>query len=125
MIEIFIPYKLKSIANICENPFVKSKRLKKEKKYVFFFLKPLINFDILSSPIIVTLTRISSRMLDAEDNLPFAFKSIRDSISEILVTDKPRGHGDNDQRIVWKYNQEKGKLSGIKISIKSYTENSL
>lgn len=65
----------------------------------------------LRLPGIVTLTRISPRLLD-DDNLRGAFKSIRDGIADAFhVTDAPGGP------IAWKYAQRKGKLSRVEIKI--------
>ena len=50
---------------------------------------------------VVTLTRISPGTLDREDNLPSAFKAIKDSVAECLGID------DRDPRVEWRYAQEK------------------
>ena len=51
----------------------------------------------------VKLTRVSPRQLDAEDNLPGAFKSVRDGIADALGID------DRDPRVTWSYAQLQGK----------------
>jgi hypothetical protein len=90
---------------------------------------------VIPFPCEVTLTRISPRFLDSEDNLPIAFKWIKDEIGacffpEKLVTFhkkngkivKNKGHADSDPRVKWKYSQEKGKIAGIRIEIRSLEE---
>lgn len=57
-------------------------------------------------PCVITLTRISPARYD-DDNLQGAFKSIRDTIAQILLG-KKKGIADNDPRINWKYDQRKG-----------------
>ena len=65
-----------------------------------------------------------------DDNLPTAFKYIRDEISELLIPEKAgvyinkkgktikiKGRADSDPRIKWQYFQEKTTLSAIKIEI--------
>jgi hypothetical protein len=54
-------------------------------------------------PVIVCLTRYSSGSLDAHDNLPSAFKHVVDEIATWLGID------DADQRVQWRYEQEKCK----------------
>ena len=76
------------------------------------------------------MTRIAVRMLDCEENLPMAFKWIKDELGACLFPDKVvvyktksgryaknKGHADSDPRITWKYAQEKGKIQGIRIEI--------
>jgi len=65
-------------------------------------------------PLIVTMTRISPRLLD-DDNLAAAFKSVRDGIADALGID------DRDPRITWKCEQAKGKPSRCEIAIERET----
>jgi hypothetical protein len=60
-------------------------------------------------PCMISLTRISPRILDEEDNLPMAFKSWKDYIADYLIPGKPMGQADSDKRLKWVYAQEKGK----------------
>jgi hypothetical protein len=53
-------------------------------------------------PVVATMTRISPGTLD-DDNLRPALKSIRDGIADAF------GVADNDPRIEWRYDQQKGK----------------
>lgn len=56
----------------------------------------------LSGPLMVTITRISSGVLD-DDSLPASAKHVRDGIADAL------GVKDNDPRVVWRYKAEKCK----------------
>lgn len=65
-------------------------------------------------PCNVRLTRIGRRLDD--DNLRGALKYIRDAIAELLVPGLAIGRADDDERINWEYNQEKGKV-GVRIEV--------
>ena len=54
-------------------------------------------------PCDVFMTRISPRKLDEGDNLPSAFKAIRDQVADWLGVD------DGGDRVMWHYSQRKGK----------------
>lgn len=64
-------------------------------------------------PCTVVCTRIAPRKLDKEDNLPSAFKAIRDAVAEWLGVD------DGGDQVEWMYDQTKGapKFYGIRIEI--------
>lgn len=64
-------------------------------------------------PVIVTLTRIAPRELDAHDNLPGSMKAIVDGVADAL------GVKDKDKRVRWAYDQKKGppKTYGVVIMI--------
>ena len=66
-------------------------------------------------PCNVTFIRLSPRFLDAEENLPFAFKAQKDCIAGLLIPGKAPGRADGDKRIAWHYKQEKSKLKGYRI----------
>lgn len=53
------------------------------------------------SPSMILLKRYGPRLLDAHDNLPNAFKSVVD-----LISDRLFGLKDNDSRLAWAYDQE-------------------
>lgn len=86
---------------------------KKQKLLVRLSLKPLLQESPL--PCIVKLTRSSRGKLD-DDNLPTAFKAIRDEIADILLPGLPPGRADDSPLIQWVYNQKKGPI-GIEIEI--------
>jgi hypothetical protein len=54
-----------------------------------------------SLPVTVLLVRVGPRVLD-DDNLAFAFKSVRDGVAQGL------GVKDHDPRVSWTYAQERG-----------------
>ena len=66
-------------------------------------------------PCEITFVRLSRRFLDHEDNLPFAFKLIKDCVADLLVPRRAPGRADGDKRIVWHYKQEKSKIKGYRI----------
>ncbi len=75
-------------------------------------------------PCMVKFSRISPRLLDKDENLPMAFKWIKDQIAECIIRShdplapkKPAGRYDDDFRLTWQYAQEKGKPQRIKIEI--------
>lgn len=128
MIRWEIPLKTISESNTHEHWTKASKRHRQQQ----FFIRALFTAEIrpIPMPCVITMTRISTRMLDADDNLPGAFKFIKDEIGaqlfpEKVVTYKTRtgrssknkGHADSDPRVTWKYAQEKGTIQGIRIEI--------
>jgi hypothetical protein len=115
VIEWILPVKTISEANSSEHWTKKRKRHQGQKKWVnFVFMK-----DKPSIPqrCHVNLVRISPRFLDTGDNLPMAFKWIKDYVAANLRPGKAAGHADNDELISWGYDQEKGKPQQIKIQI--------
>jgi hypothetical protein len=81
-------------------------------------------------PCTIRLVRLATRFLDKEDNLPMAFKWIRDEISECIFPEKRiqyvdgdgklrslKGRADDSPLIKWEYDQEKSKRMGIRIEI--------
>ncbi len=99
-----------------------------------WWVRCLFNREIrlIPMPCVVTLTRIGPRFLDAEENLPMAFKWIKDELGACMFPEKVvvyktksgkyaqnKGHADSDPRVTWKYAQEKGKIQGIRIEIRS------
>ena len=67
----------------------------------------------------VKLIRIAPRQLD-DDNLAYAFKHIRDTISDLIKPGMAKGRADSKD-ITFEYAQEKGKVKeyGIKIEVYS------
>ena len=61
-----------------------------------------------SLPCSVKLTRIAPRMLDSHDNLPTSLKWITDSIADKMCPGLKAGRADDDARIRWVYDQQKG-----------------
>jgi len=121
--------KTESEANCSEHWVAKSKRHKTQQ----FFIRSLFNGEAreIPMPCEISLIRVSPRFLDAEENLPMAFKWIKDQIGACLFPEKVvlyrkksgkiasnKGHADSDPRVKWKYGQEKGKRQSIRIEIR-------
>jgi hypothetical protein len=96
MIEVELPLRVESVANLREHWAVKGKRttLHRHTACTLVPAHPL--------PVVVTLTRIAPRRLD-DDNLRSGFKAIRDGIADRLGVD------DRDPRIEWRYAEKRGK----------------
>lgn len=88
------------------------------------------NVKELQFPCVIQLTRLAPRGLDCEENLPMAFKWIKDELGACMFPDKVatyiskkgivktnKGHADSDPRVKWEYGQEKAKRLGIRIQI--------
>ena len=109
-VEIEIPIRTVSEANVSEHWTKKHKRKKQQRKICTFYLKSTSRIsEKVKLPCCITLTRIAPRSLDIGDNLPMSFKHLRDVIAEILTGDIRPGLADSDDRLTWEYKQEKGK----------------
>lgn len=64
-------------------------------------------------PAVVTFTRYASRRLDS-DNLPMAFKHVRDQLAAEIGID------DRDERVEWRYEQrfESGNTRGNRFTVR-------
>jgi len=111
MTEWLLPIRLVSEGNIHEHWTKKHKRHKQQQILINSMANTTIR-PIL--PVLVILTRISPRKLD-DDNLQYAFKSLRDYIADYLIPGLKLGRADNDPRITWQYKQQKGKPHAVKI----------
>lgn len=135
MITWEIPLKTISEANRSEHWSKSGKRHRQQQ----FLVRCLFNAEKRAIPIpcVITMTRISSRFLDGEENLPMSVKWIKDQIGACLFPEKVvtyrrkgggisknKGHADSDPRVTWKYAQEKGKIQGIRIEIQPREEDS-
>ena len=124
-----LPLKTMSEANCSEHWTDKSKRHKTQQ----LFIRSLFNGETrdIPMPCEISLIRVSPRFLDEEENLPMAFKWIKDEIGACLFPEKivfyqkkngkiacNKGHSDSDPRVKWKYSQEKAKRLGIRIEIR-------
>jgi hypothetical protein len=123
-----LPLKTVSESNKSEHWTKSSQRHKAQQ----FFIRSLFlsHKEPVSLPCVVKMTRIAPRPLDEEDNLPMAFKWVKDEIGACLFPEKVigykkksgayaenKGHADSDPRVQWKYSQEKGKIYGVRIEI--------
>lgn len=75
-------------------------RRKREHAAVAKALEPFARPDLEGEHVTITLTRMGPRELD-DDNLAYAFKSIRDEVANWLGVD------DADKRLSWRYAQVK------------------
>jgi len=137
-VEFEVPIKTVSEANCSEHWTKKAKRRKQQHFFVRQAFKMSAQ-NVCSKcetssqngflPCIVTLTRLSPRLLD-DDNLISAFKGIRDELAECLIPESRKsyltqkgtfkaikGRADGDNRIKWRYEQEKASKQGIRITI--------
>jgi hypothetical protein len=58
---------------------------------------------VVSLPLVVTITRVAPRSLDAFDNLPRSMKAVVDELARLIGVD------DKDPRVTWVAKQRKGK----------------
>lgn len=96
-----VPLRTNSNANAREHYAVRAKRVERERRTT---TEAWIAAGSVAPtwPTVVTLTRISPRLLDSGDNLPSAMKAPRDALA------KAWGIDDRDPRVEWRYAQRKG-----------------
>ena len=94
MISLTIPIRTVSESNVSEHWTKKSKRHKKQKKMVAYFLN--IHKKKISLPCTIKLTRCAPNKLDKFDNLPMSFKYILDAICEVITGNYVAGRADNE-----------------------------
>jgi len=123
-----LPINTVSEANCSQHWRAKNKRHQQQQTFVR--LSYIANVKEITLPCTITLTRLSSRFLDGEENLPMSFKWIKDELGACMFPEKVvhyvsksgkikenKGHADSDPRVIWEYGQEKSKLKGIRIEI--------
>lgn len=115
IIEWHLPIKTVSEANSSEHWTKKHKRHKAQQWAIWIEFTKIENKIPL--PCYVKLTRVSPRFLDIGDNLPCAFKWIKDSIATHLTGISAYGRADDCKEITWEYDQEKGKPQSVKVEI--------
>ena len=106
--------KLVNSSNQRESRFVRSGRASKQRQGALHRVANNVRaFQLVPKPPYrVTIIRLSPRMLDADDNLNIAAKSIRDGVADAL------GINDgNEKQATWKYGQEQSKRHGVRIEI--------
>ncbi len=102
-LSVYLPLRLVSALNTREHPFARHRRVKSERRAVGLVVRNALKGRAMPLPCVVTITRISSRMLDVGDNLESSAKGARDEIATIL------GVNDRDPRVTWQVRQERGK----------------
>ena len=118
MIEIFLPIPTTSEANKFEFWVDSSQRHRTQQLWVNIWFKN--NKPKIDLPCTITLIRLSPRPLDDDDNLPMAFKWIKDEVATQIVDPERKlaaGRADDDKRLTWRYEQQKSKIKAIKIRI--------
>ena len=105
MIDLRLPIRTYSLANMREHWAVRAKRLKIERQTAY------ICAPAFPVPCVITLTREGKKLLD-DDNLRGAFKAIRDGIADRL------GVHDNDPRVKWEYGQVVADSYGVRIQMR-------
>ena len=123
MIKIEYPVHLFSEANMRDNRWKKSKRVKQQRTRAWAEVleararikkgDPLKHSGVV---ITVRLTRIAPKFLDAHDNLPASLKATVDGIAQAWGLD------DNSGLVAWEYSQERGKPRhyAVRIEISQY-----
>lgn len=110
MIEIRVPIKIVSVANLRLHWAVKAKLAKSHRSKAFSALASVAAPP--APPCTLVLTRIAPRLLDG-DNLQSAFKAVRDGVADWLGVD------DGHKGLDWQYNQRKDgpKVYAVEIEV--------
>lgn len=107
---ILIPLRLRSTANLREHWAHKYNRENHQKAVMKLLVMPFI--DDLRKATSITLIRHAPRQLDY-DNLVYAFKHIRDALSDLIHPGMAPGQADS--RLVFSYGQTISKDYGIEV----------
>lgn len=123
-----VQIKTVSEANCAENRFRKTERHQQQQLFTRLSFKA--NVRQMRFPCVITLTRLSSRFLDVDENLPMCFKWIKDELGACIFPEKVvtyltksgkvrqnKGHADSDPRIKWVYSQQKSQIQAVRIEI--------
>jgi hypothetical protein len=121
MLELEIPIRIISSANLVEHWSKKYKREHDQRQTIGLYLRPIL--DQIALPIKITLIRIAPRQLD-DDNLAYSLKSHRDEICNLIRPGLAPGRADGDRQIMVKYMQKKGnpKEYALRIIFEPLTE---
>lgn len=114
IVELILPIRTISEANMSEHWTKKSKRHKTQKKLVWWALNDKRPPTI--TPVTLTLTRISPRIMDFS-NLVSSFKWIEDACAEYFHPGLAPGRADGFGDISFIYKQMKGNPNEYKIKI--------
>jgi len=120
LISFTLPIKVVSEANTFEHWTKGHKRHKNQKRIVAYMMSNLSLYRDM--PLTIKLIRISPRKLDSDDNLPMAFKWVKDAIADILIPGKRAGRADDSSLFKWEFDQEKGEVKENKIRVEVYDE---
>lgn len=125
-----LPLKTVSEANSNEHWAKKAIRHTNQKTVIKMLFKTL-ETPILP-PCAVTMVRLSPRRLDSDENLPMAFKWIKDQIAACLFPEQVKyykdkkgrirqlcGREDDNCLVKWEFGQEKSPVQGVRIEIET------
>jgi hypothetical protein len=119
-LEFTVPIRIQSAANLREHWAVRARRVKRERMAIALGCRLAARTQPARSigpgPVVATLTRIAPRRItDTHDNLRSGFKGVVDELARQLGLD------DGDERITWKYAQERGPYA-VRVVIESAEE---
>lgn len=112
---VTLPIRLYSEANIAchwTEPYKRKREARRLLRSVWN-VSPIRN---TKPPVEITFVRIAPRTLDY-DNLLYAFKSIRDVVSDLMLPGLRPGQADGSDQLKFHYEQEKSKEYGIRIEV--------
>ena len=112
MISLSLPIKAVSLTNQREHWATRASRARAHREAVAWAWRahPKLWPRVPKLPCVVTITRVGPRILDS-DNLQGAGKHVRDEVARQIGVD------DADPRIVWRYEQERGKGYEVRVEI--------
>lgn len=113
MKSLYIPLRIYSQANISEHWSKKYKR-NKEISRVIRLLWETSELSDLKLPVLIKFIREAPRSLDS-DNLVMAFKTARDTVSDLLIPGLAPGRADGGAGIDFEYGQQKNSSYGFRI----------
>lgn len=114
-IEIDVPVKLDAHTNLRMHWRAHDQR-KKHEKLIARLAWCNAGWPIPDFPCVITFTRYGPRKLD-DDNLPSAFKYIRDELCRCFGLVRGNAAKDDGDEIRWVYEQAKAKRMGFTIQI--------
>lgn len=106
---VSVPWRLKSSLNRREHHLRRHERVKKERNdaaLVFRVFRGLKNVER------VHFVRYAPRALDAGDNLPSAFKAIRDEIAKLIGVHDGKGGG-----VEWTYDEQRDREHKVRVDV--------
>jgi hypothetical protein len=110
MISVLIPIHTVSEANTRGHWASRARRARKQREAARVMVRAALAGRATLDPQTVQLTRIAPRILDS-DNLVSALKAVRDGVADAIGLD------DGDPRLVWAYDQRKGKPGEYAVSV--------
>lgn len=108
MNQVSLPVRTVSEMNVRTHWAKRAARMREHRK-IAYLMVPRV-----SLPCVVTLRRVSAGELD-DDNVRSALKGVRDGIADRL------GVKDNDPRVEWVYEQEKGPRGSYSVNVRIVT----